>query len=60
MARIERLEGAVLQTWLTMTLKASVSDSPEMKAVAAAQNRIVELQRALAAADTPRIPLPWV
>ncbi len=59
MARHEVLEGPNMTNWLQLTLKASVSDSPEMKAVLAAQNRIVELERKLAASDAPAIPIPW-
>jgi hypothetical protein len=59
MARLEVLEGLNMTNWLQLTLKASVSDSPEMKAVLAAQNRIVELERKLAASDAPQIRMPW-
>ena len=59
MARMEILEGPNLTNWLQLTVKASVSDSPEMKAVLAAHNRIIELERKLAASDAPQIPIPW-
>jgi len=56
---MEILEGANLQQWLQMTVKASVSDSAEAHAILAAHNRIVELERKLAASSAPQIPLSW-